>query len=178
MKYLLFVYPCNDTWDKKDTNLKIAEEISRISKSDDITFVYGDNHTIFHFDSDMCQPELTIYIDLIYDESPDFMYVLVQTSKTITSNMLPEHLEHLKKLNKKGRKPKTQNRVKEIFIDKNPAFDIKKFMEEHNARVEEFVKNQICDLTLDEILDKISSQGMESLTRAEKDKLDEYSKQI
>jgi hypothetical protein len=51
-------------------------------------------------------------------------------------------------------------------------------MEEHNARVEEFVKNQICDLTLDEILDKISSQGMESLTRAEKDKLDEYSKQI
>jgi hypothetical protein len=33
-------------------------------------------------------------------------------------------------------------------------------------------------LTLDEILDKISSQGMESLTRAEKDKLDEYSKQI
>ena len=92
--------------------------------------------------------------------------------------MLPEHLEHLKKLNKKGRKPKTQNRVKEIFIDKNPAFDIKKFMEEHNARVAEFVKNQICDLTLDEILDKISSQGMESLTRAEKDKLDEYSKQI
>ena len=96
MKYLLFVYPCNDTWDKKETNLKIAEEISRISKSDDIAFVYGDNHTIFHFDSDMCQPELTIYIDLIYDESPDFMYVLVQTSKTITSNMLPAHLEHLK----------------------------------------------------------------------------------
>ena len=101
MKYLLFVYPCNDTWDKKETNLKIAEELSTISKSDDITFVYGDNHAIFHFDSDMCQPELTIYIDLIYDESPDFMYVLVQTSKTITSNMLPAHLEHLKKLNKK-----------------------------------------------------------------------------
>ena len=92
--------------------------------------------------------------------------------------MSPEHLEHLKKLNKKGRKPKSKNRVKEIFMDKNPVFDIKKFMEEHNARVTEFVKNQICDLTLDEILDKISSQGIESLSRVEKDKLDEYSKQI
>jgi len=33
-------------------------------------------------------------------------------------------------------------------------------------------------LTLDEILDKILQTGMDSLTRAEKDKLDEYSKQI
>ena len=92
--------------------------------------------------------------------------------------MLPEHLDHLKKINKKGRKPKTQNRVKEIFKDNTPAFDVKKFMEEHNGRVEEFLKNQVCDLTLDEILDKISQNGIESLTRAEKDKLDEYSKQI
>jgi len=178
MKYLLFVYPCDDNWDKEETNLKIAEELSTISKCDDITYVFGDNHSIFHFESDMCQQELTIYVDLIHDEKPDFMYVLVQTTKSMTSNMLSEHLEHLKKLNKKGRKPKTKNRVKEIFIDKKPIFDINKFMEEHNARVEEFVKNQICDLTLDEILDKILSHGIESLTRAEKDKLDEYSKQI
>lgn len=178
MKYLLFVYPCDENWNKEETNLKIAEELSTISKCDDITYVFGDNHTIFHFESDMCQPELTIYVDLIHNETPDFMYVLVQTSKTITSNMLPEHLEHLKKLNKKGRKPKTQNRVKEIFIDKNPVFDIKKFMDEHNTRVEEFLKNQVCDLTLDEILDKISQNGIDSLSRAEKDKLDEYSKQI
>jgi hypothetical protein len=178
MKYLLFVYPCNDTWDKENTNLKIAEEISTVSKSDEISFVYGDKHTIFHFESDMCQPELTIFVDLVHDELPDFMYVLVQTSKFMTSNMLPEHLDHLKKINKKGRKPKTQNRVKEIFKDNIPAFDVKKFMEEHNGRVEEFLKNQVCDLTLDEILDKISQNGIESLTRAEKDRLDEYSKQI
>ena len=178
MKYLLFAYPCNDTWDKQETNLKVADELSIISKCDNITFVFGDNHSIFHFESDMHQPELTIYIDLICDIVPEFMYVLIQTSKTMTSNMLPEHLEHLHKLNKKGRKPKSQNRVNEIFTNKNSTFDIKKFMEEHNNRVVEFVKNQICDLTLDEILDKISSKGIESLTRAEKDKLDEYSKQL
>ena len=178
MKYILFVYPCDNTWDKENTNLKIAEELSTISKSDEITYVFGENHTIFHFESDMSQPELTIYVDIIHKETPDFMYVLVQTSKFMTSNMLPEHLEHLKKINKKGKKSKPQNRIKEIFMDRKPTFDVKKFMEEHNTRVEEFLKNQICDLTLDEILDKISQNGIDSLTRAEKDKLDEYSKQI
>lgn len=178
MKYLLFVYPCDDTWDKNENNMKIAEELSTISKCDDITFVYGDNHSIFHFETDMCQPELTIYVDLIKDEIPNFMYVLVQNSKGMTSNMDPEQLEFLKKLNKKGRKPKTINRVKDIFKNEQPGFDISKFLKEHNSRVEEFLKNQVCDLTLDEILDKISQNGLESLTRAEKDKLDEYSKQI
>ena len=178
MKYLLFVYPCDNNWDKEETNQKVAEELSTISKCDDITYVFGDNHSIFHFESDMSQPELTIYVDLIHDETPDFMYVLVQTTKSMTSNMLPEHLEHLKKLNKKGRKPKTENRVKKVLSPENFTFDVKKFMEEHNTRVEEFLKNQVCDLTLDEILDKISQNGIDSLTRAEKDKLDEYSKQI
>jgi hypothetical protein len=178
MKYLLFVYPCGENWDKENTNIEIAEEISKISKSDEIKFVYGDSHTIFHFESEMSQPELTIYIDLIYNDTPDFMYVLVQSAKGVTSNMIEGQLDHLMKINKRGRKPKSTNRIKEIFIDKKPTFDVKKFMEEHNKRLEEFLKNQTCDLTLDEILDKISSQGIESLTRAEKDKLDEYSKQI
>ena len=115
--------------------MKIAEELSTISKCDDITFVYGDNHSIFHFETDMCQPELTIYVDLIKDEIPNFMYVLVQNSKGMTSNMDPEQLEFLKKLNKKGRKPKTINRVKDIFKNEQPGFDISKFLKEHNSRV-------------------------------------------
>jgi hypothetical protein len=178
MKYLLFVYPCDENWNKDKTNIEIAEEIGKISKSDEIKFVYGDNHTIFHFDSEMSQPELTIYVDLIHNDTPDFMYVLTQNTKGITSNMIEGQLDYLMKINKKGRKPKSTNRIKEIFINNKPTFDVKKFMEENNARVEEFLKNQICDLSLDEILDKISSQGIDSLTRSEKDKLDEYSKQI
>ena len=177
MKYLLFVYPCDENWNKEETNLKIAEELSTISKCDDITYVFGDNHTIFHFESDMCQPELTIYIDLIYEEVPDFMYVLVQSAKSVGSNMDGDHLNHLLKLNKKGRKPKT-NPIKNVLSDNQPGFNVEKFMEEHNNRVIEFLKNQTCDLTMDEILDKITDQGIDSLTTAEKDKLDEYSKQI
>jgi hypothetical protein len=88
-----------------------------------------------------------------------------------------DHLNHLLKLNKKGRKPKT-NPIKNVLSDNQPGFNVEKFMEEHNNRVIEFLKNQTCDLTMDEILDKITDQGIDSLTSAEKDKLDEYSKQI
>jgi|TARA_R110000868_G_scaffold242870_2_gene498407 hypothetical protein len=178
MKHILFVYPCDEKWDKEKSNLKIAEEISRISKSDEVNYVFGDNHSIFQFEANMNQPELTIYVDLIKDEMEDFMYVLVQTSKLLTSNMDPEHLEHLQKKPKRGRKPKKESPLKKLFSSEDSEFDVKKFMEEHNERVEEFYINQVCDLTLDEILDKISQNGMDSLTRTEKDKLDEYSKQI
>ena len=178
MKYILFVYPCDDAWDKEESNLKIAEELSSISKCGEVNFVYGDNHSIFHFDSNIGQPELTIFVDLIIPELPEFMYVIVQTSKVMTSNMSPEHLEHLKNINKKGKKPKSKNGITEIFINNKPAFDVNKFLDEERIKVEEFLKNQVCDLTIDEILDKITQTGLDSLTRAEKDKLDEYSKQI
>jgi hypothetical protein len=178
MKYILFVYPCDENWDQESSNTQIAEELSTISKSDDIKFVYGDRHSIFHFDSDMCQPELTIFVDLIREESEDFMYVLAQVTKSVSSNMNPEHLEHLLKINKRGRKPKVENPIKKLFTKEDFHFDVNEFMKDHSKKVEEFYNNQVCDLTLDEILDKITDQGIESLTRVEKDKLDEYSKQI
>lgn len=177
MKYLLFIYPCDDNWDSTDSNIKIAEDLATISKSDEIKYVYGESHSIFHFDSTLSQSETSDYVELIKDDLSDFMYVLVQSAKSVGSNMDGDHLNHLLKLNKKGRKPKT-NPIKNVLSDNQPGFNVEKFMEEHNNRVIEFLKNQTCDLTMDEILDKITDQGIDSLTTAEKDKLDEYSKQI
>jgi hypothetical protein len=176
MKYLLFIYPCDEDWDAEITNLDIAEELMPIVKSDDIKFVFGDNHTIFHFDSDMCQPELAIFLDLVKENQPDFMYFIIQNTKEVSSNMDPEHLNHLMTIKKKrGRKPK--NSIKNIFIEKIPGGHVGKIYEELHNKVHEFHLNNVCNLTLDEILDKIVDQGMDSLTRVEKDKLDEYSKQ-
>ena len=76
---------------------------------------------------------------------------------------------------KRGRKPK--NPIKNIFIDKIPGVQIGKKYENLHSQTNQFYQNIVCDLTLDEILDKITDQGIDSLTRAEKDKLDEYSKQ-
>jgi hypothetical protein len=177
MKYLLFVYPCNEEWDSTESNQKIAEELSTISKSDEIKYVYGENHSIFHFDSTLSPSEMNTYVELIKDEMSEFMFVLVQGVKSVESNMEGSHLEHLLRVNKRGRKPKS-NPIKETLQNNQPGFDITKLMEEYKTHVQEFLKNETCDLALDEILDKITDQGIGSLTRAEKDKLDEYSKQI
>ena len=41
-----------------------------------------------------------------------------------------------------------------------------------------FNRKQVCNLTLDELLDKIGNEGIDSLSEVEKQKLDEYSKTI
>ena len=41
-----------------------------------------------------------------------------------------------------------------------------------------FKRKETCNMTLDELLDKISYQGMESLSEIEKQKLEEYSKSL
>jgi len=176
MKYLLFMYPCEDTWDENVSNVEIASELSKISKSDDIKYVYGESHTLFHFDSDMSSTEVADFVDLLKDDVGDFMFVLLEGFKSIESNMPTESLESLMKLNRKGRPPRKKNRLKNIF--ENKEFDIKKFMDEHNTRVLEFLNNTTSDLTIDEILDKIKDQGINSLTNEEKDKLDKYSREI
>jgi hypothetical protein len=41
-----------------------------------------------------------------------------------------------------------------------------------------FKRPEVCNLTLDELLDKIGNEGIESLSELEKKKLDEYSKSL
>jgi hypothetical protein len=41
-----------------------------------------------------------------------------------------------------------------------------------------FKRKEVCNMTLDELLDKIIIEGMESLSELEKQKLDEYSKSL
>jgi hypothetical protein len=172
MKYLLFVYPCNDNWDETESNQKFANELVQIIKDEKLKFVYGESHSIFNFESDMSQSEVEGYVNLIKDDVPDFMYVLVQNAKNVSSDMEKSNFEHLMGKKKRGRKPKVTNQKQKL------SFDVAAFLEEHRKKVDEFLKNNVCDLTLDEILDKIIDQGIDSLTRAEKDKLDEYSKQV
>jgi hypothetical protein len=171
MKYLLFVYPCNDNWDETESNQKFANELVQIIKDEKLKFVYGESHSIFNFESNLSQSEVEEYVELIKKDVPEFMFVLVQNAKNVSSDMEKSNFEHLMGKKKRGRKPKVTNQIPKL------SFDVAAFLEEHRKKVDEFLKNNVCDLTLDEILDKIIDQGIDSLTRAEKDKLDEYSKQ-
>ena len=179
MKYLLFVYPCDTEWDSKNDNLHVAGELSTIIKSDEIKYIFGETHSIFHFESEMNQAELSIYVDLIMEETPTFMYVLCQTSKTITSNMDGKQLNDFLSINKKGRKKKKDNPIVNFF-KKTTQEEFSKYttalMDEQNKKLEDYLSVTTTELTIDEILDKIHSKGLDSLTKAEREKLDDYSK--
>ena len=41
-----------------------------------------------------------------------------------------------------------------------------------------FKRAEVCNMSLDELLDKIGKEGMSSLSELEKQKLDEYSKSL
>jgi len=179
MKYLLFVYPCDTEWDSKNDNLHVAGELSTIIKSDEIKYIFGETHSIFHFESEMNQAELSIYVDLIMEETPTFMYVLCQTSKPISSNMESQQLTDFLKINKKGRKRKQKDNPIVNFFKKTTQEQFQSYtadlLKEQNKSIEDYL-SVTSILSIDEILEKIHSKGIDSLTKAERQKLDDYSK--
>ena len=179
MKYLLFVYPCDETWDSDTMNSILAEELSIITKTE-IRYLFGKNHSIFHFDSNLSYPEVSTFVDLLQDDVSNFMYFITQSSKNSSSNMEEEHFKHLMNIDVRGKSTKKENPIEGFFKkygDDTFLFDISKQTESITKRAEELIKDEFTDLTIDEILDKITDQGINSLTRGEKRKLDDYSKE-
>jgi dTDP-glucose pyrophosphorylase len=131
----------------------------------------------------MSQPELTIYVELILEESPKFMFVLSQTTKNITSNMDKGHLKDFLSINKRGRKSKKENPIQDFFVKNIEEQFIEDYVEQDELikRQEQILQDYInyyeTNLSIDEILEKIHEKGLNSLTKAERKKLDEYSKE-
>jgi hypothetical protein len=159
MKYLLFVY--HNENQKKDDFQKIATELSPIVDSEDIKYIYGPTHVVFNFITEMSQGELSIYVDMMSEEMGDFKYILTPTPKTISSNMDPEHLKHLMDV----RSTNDEDEPSMYFLD---------FLKENFGDI----NKSVCNLSIDEILDKIKEKGIQSLSKQEKDKLDNYSQSI
>jgi hypothetical protein len=161
MKYLLFVYYPEGEKTEDDIH-QIATELSPIVDSDEIKYVYGPSHVIFNFVTEMSQSELSIYVDIMTEDTSYFKYVLIPTPKTISSNMEPEHLKHLIQVNGENNE------------DHDSSSNFIEFLKENFGKH----NSNICNLTIDEILEKIKEKGVESLTKEEKEKLDNYSQSI
>ena len=65
MKYLLFVYPSEDTWDENVSNSKMVSELATVTQSDEIKYFYGKSHTLFQFDSPLSPWELADFVTLL-----------------------------------------------------------------------------------------------------------------
>lgn len=178
MNYLLFVYYDNTVKNSEKTTNEIAKQIADQMSSNEAKFMFGEKHAIFHFASEFSIDEMGGWIDIINDELQCFEYFLVPKPRNSVSNMTKENLEHLLTLRKtkpkknKPTQPKINYDFKEISKEKNPFF-----LEFVNL-AKDFKGKEVCNMTLDELLDKISQDGIGSLSELEKQKLEEYSKSI
>lgn len=176
MNYLLFVYYDNTVENSEITTNEIANQIADQMTSKEAKFMFGDKHAIFHFASDMPMEEMGGWIDIINDDLNCFQYFLTTKPRNSASNMPKDNLDHLLSL-KKGKPKKHTPTPPKINYEFKQTKGNENFLDIADL-ILNFKRKEVCNMTLDELLDKISLQGMESLTEIEKQKLEEYSKSL
>ena len=176
MNYLLFVYYDNTVENPESTTNQIGLQIADQMSSKEVKFIYGDKHGIFHFASELSIEELTDWVDIINEDVNCFQYFLTPKPRNCSSNMPQDNLDHLLSLRKTKTK-KHKPTPPKINYDFKASSESSSFMDIADLLLN-FKRKEVCNLTLDELLDKIASQGLNSLTEVEKLKLDEYSKSL
>lgn len=179
--YILFLFVCDENQD--DFVTMISEEIAVASRSFDVRYYYGPQSVIFVFTSEKEFNDLSEYIKVIFseDEAP---YIFLPLDKTkMTSGFGEEIDSHLF-----GPTPLTTNPIDVSILSKLKE-DLSELSEEiGNVYFDDdededdyFFKSTISKPyvpTVNEILDKIGQCGLGSLTKDEKEILDNYSKQL
>ena len=176
--YMLFIFGDFDEQENLATNL--SSQLLTVVSSPFLKFTYGEYGVVFHFRSKEVFSDLKEYIDMGMSEITE-QYFLMEVTKNVDIKMPRK----LKKdfLNIDGEEKKKENKTGEINVESK----LRERKEELRNFTFEFLmptdfnqmvqKNEPDYLpTVDEILDKISEKGIESLTETEKEILDNYGK--
>jgi hypothetical protein len=176
--YMLFIFGDFDEQENLATNL--SSQLLTVVSSPFLKFTYGEYGVVFHFRSKEVFSDLKEYIDMGMSEITE-QYFLME----VTKNMDIKMPRKLKKdfLNIDGEEKKKENKTGEINVESK----LRERKEELRNFTFEFLMptdfNQMVQTnepdylpTVDEILDKISENGIESLTEKEKEILDNYGK--
>jgi len=174
MNYLLFVYYNTDVKNSEEKTQEIGGFISDVMTSKEIKFMYGDLHSIFNFASDLSFDEMKDFMDIVAVDIQQFEYILIPKPRNIGSNFDEDNMKHLLSL-----KNKPKNKLKPVAPKlRTKGLDKENTFTDWADIIFNFKRPEICDLTLDELLDKMVDQGVDSLTEVEKQKLEEYSKSL
>jgi len=175
--YMLFIFGDFDEQENLATNL--SSQLLTVVSSPFLKFTYGEYGVVFHFRSKETFSDLKEYIDMGMSEITE-QYFLMEVTKNVDIKMPRK----LKKdfLNIDGEEKKRENKTGEINVEsklKERKEELKNFTFEFlmPADFNQMVQKEPDYLpTVDEILDKISENGIESLTEKEKEILDNYGK--
>lgn len=177
MKHLLFVY--GDYTNKPNHIGVIGDILSELTKNKCVKYQHGPAGGIFHFESQENIKYIGKYLEETITDLTAMFFLVPMTDQVLISvdDNVMNHLFDLEN----------------DEVSKNFSFDINKTITKEDSDktvaelVNEIAKSLVDDLavtekkvevmpTLDELLDKINNNGINSLTKEEKQLLDEYAK--
>jgi len=179
--YMMFIY--GDFKDKEEGIEELALQLTPIVSSDFVKYNYGDHGVVLHFSTKETFDDLKEYIDMILSGIIEQYFLMEKTENSFI--FMPKSLkDDLLKINNKENND-TKNGKIEIntnfkpYDHKDPDKIINMFMPIFNP--EDFVYTEYepyepYEPTVDEILEKITEKGIESITKQERQILENYAK--
>jgi hypothetical protein len=186
-KYILFVFAKNDN--PKEFTEQIAEELCVISDTPNLNFYFGPESSVFTISTLDSHQDVKDYVDMILGVG-DIMYVLLPYTSDNLSYGLPEKIsKHLFNdgisdfMSEKPNNSYTeefevrkmiQDKIRDTFDLNIENFDFEYDEDDEWTDIDE-IKNKQRAPSLDELLDKIKEEGLNSLTEKELLQLNKYS---
>jgi hypothetical protein len=175
--YMLFLF--GDFSDLESITQELSIQFLPFVTSPYLKYTYGEFGVVFHFRSGETFTDLKEYVDMSLNEIVD-QYYLMEATKNVDIKMDRK----LKKdfLNIDGETKKEQPKTGTIDVEskvRERREELRNFTFEFMLPMDmNFNPKQEPDYlpTVDEILDKISEKGIETLTEKEKEILDNYGK--
>ncbi len=169
-KYLLTVFG-NFTSEKCN---EIAQLMEPLIDSENLKFYFRSGSIIFYFGSNFQLIDVHDFLDMISDELFD-TFILTEHNETVTVFMTDEMKEHLFNLEEESGEMVIDlvpnNKSQSIYDEDEDEDDISTILMNQ-------IKNNLKNIqapSLDELLDKVSEQGIDSLTEFELKTLNNYS---
>lgn len=181
-KYILFVFAKHA---QQDTFVRmIADEILDVLGENEIKYYYGDENIVLTFDTPIKFEEVKDFISIIFSEQKIVHFLFPYDKDNIQFYLTDDLYDHLfgnNPMNRTGTTTKLNLPSEEDFdiFDQNMT-DMEKNYYQLNEDDDDLELSLMKSLppnpSLDELLDKISSQGISSLSSTEQILLKEYSK--
>ena len=168
-KYLLTIF---GSFEEKDC-MTIANNLQPIVDSQNLKFQYRDNVIILHFGSEFLLDDIHEFIKMTDDVEETFdMFILSEFNDTVSVHMTDGTDEQLFNLDEEDENidmvKVTPKGKFENYYDEDNENDIALVLLNE-------IKKNLNTPSLDQLLDKVSDNGVESLTPYEKATLDNYS---
>lgn len=178
---MLFIY--GDFSESENLIQELSGQMLTLVSSPFLKYTYGEFGVVFHFRSNELFSELKEYVDMVLNDITEQYFLIETTANGVDIKMSKK----LKKdfLNVDDDAKKEETKTGEINIEsklnerreelRNFTFEFL-MPEDLSSILQTDTEYKVVEPTVDEILEKITEEGIESLTETEKEILDNYGK--